>query len=268
MLPELPEALRFRAVTDDTYVGSYQNIHQPYGYTDPKKIEQLRAGIASVHQSRADEIVVAYDAWTAACDAARQAVGLPEAEDTWNRTRDAEVALRRRIVGTPAANAEDLRLKAEVAVWCFGTMADVEGDLAQAMREGFCGDTTASTAVLLDVVRLLDADAMPAAAVPTSNLRPVSLSRLAFPAGLYPAGTSREEIKTYRTFLEMELRFLNHEVYGQTEGRLHFWLDNPAGSFHGGGEPQPSTRARAVLSLLGLMPGTADAVPLPAASAA
>ena len=254
LLPEPPETLRFCADTDESYIGSYQNHRQPYGYTDRKQIDRLRAGVAAACQARADEIVAAFDAWTDACDAARQAAGLFEAEDAWTRTRNAEATLRRRIVAIPAANAEDLRLKAELAVWCYGTMADVEGELAQAARAGHCGDAEASTAVLLDVVRLANAGALPTTVLPEPSLRPVPLAPIEFPTGRYPAGASREEIETYRTFLAMELRYLDHEIYGRHEGPLHLWLDNPASRLHGAGEPAASSRAAAVLALLGLTP--------------
>ena len=59
--------------------------------------------------------------------------------------------------------------------------------------------------------------------------------------------------RPYATCLEMERQLLNWERAGghgatfkALEGTL--WLDNPAGSFQGGDEPLPSTRAAVVLS--------------------
>lgn len=122
----------------------------------------------------------------------------------------------------------------------------------------------------LDVLGPLVRQAAPAMA----NIRPAPLPT-GIVAGRYPIDASREEIETYRTFLEMELRYLNHEVYGQTQGRLHYWLDNPAARLHGPSQPAASTRALAVLTLLGLMPtpgvdgrAQADGLARAAASAA
>ena len=75
---------------------------------------------------------------------------------------------------------------------------------------------------------------------------------LAPPAQVTP---SREVVETYRTFLLFELRYLDHEVYGDPDGaRRGYYMDNPAASFHHDAPP-PSTRAIAVLSTVGLMPG-------------
>ncbi len=268
IVPAVPEEL---FVSDQEYrrVRPYTSEHVTmkrrwYGNSD--SIEMLRQGYPKdLGEERRERILAAYDAWINGTEAAHREAGTRETEAAETAANSEMTLARSAIMFAPARTLAGLQLKACVARQGLGdslVMEAVERKLAKAQKSGDHLDETAM-AVLLDVVRLLDAGAMPA-----SNLRPAPLAPLEFPAGRYPAGTSRDVVETYRTFLEMELRFLNHEVYGQTEGRLHFWLDNPAGSFHGGGEPMPSSRAAAVLSLLGLMPGAADAVPLPAASAA
>ncbi len=194
--------------------------------------------------TRCAEIVATSDAWEAEKEALRDSTG-------YTAALAAERAASERV--------------SEVATAILDMVPHTFAGLQAKARwiEGEDASDDWSGRVLRDVL------AMPTAVVlPASNLRPASLARLTFPAGRYPVGASRDVVEGYRTFLEMELRFLNHEVYGQTEGGPHYWLDNPAGRLHSGSHAPATSRAAAVLGLLGLMPAAADAVPVPAASAA
>lgn len=67
-----------------------------------------------VAQARADEIVVAFDAWTAERKAGRDACGLTAAEAELGLLATAEEDLRSRLVGLRARTLEGLRAKAEI----------------------------------------------------------------------------------------------------------------------------------------------------------
>ena len=248
-LPEVPDALRFRAETDATFIGAHQNVHPPHGYTDMGQIDRLRRGVAAVHQARADEIIAAFDAWQAARRATEDACGYTAACEAHDAACAENRALRLRILALPAQGLDGLRAKAEVAVWCSGDERAMQENLNRLLAGGDATDEAFAAGLMLDVTRVLG----PAQEVLPSDLRPAPLPA-DYPMPRYPAAVSPAVVEGYRTFLEMELRFLNHEVYGPVEGRLHYWLNNPAGAFHNGDESAPSTRAAAVLSLLGLMP--------------
>lgn len=182
--------------------------------------------------------------------------------------------LRRRILAMPARTMDGLLLKARVARWCFMDDEDeIARHLAGEAKDSAAVGETMAFSILLDLARMVSAEAtaMPARGA-ASNLRPVPMpaDRSALRLGADAAGDVRE---WYRSWLYAELRLLNLELDGSPEISA-IRQDNPGAKFHFPRDmgwrdvPKPSTRAAAVLGLLGLMPETADAVPVPAASAA
>lgn len=93
-------------------------------------------------QARADEIVAAYDAWVAECDATRAACGLTAAEEEADAAEGAEWELRQAALATPARTIEGLRAKAEV----IALAADEMGTLTRLAERG---DRMAGTIVAL-----------------------------------------------------------------------------------------------------------------------
>ncbi len=68
---------------------------------------------------------------------------------------------------------------------------------------------------------------------------------------------SNDLLWNYKTWLEMEHRFLSWELAGQDGDRLDLVertiiIANPAGRFHQPSAPPPSTRAAAVLTAVGI----------------
>lgn len=251
-LPPCPPALLFSARTDPPALFAYSRMNVAAGllwYGDQRAIAELRgAAVQDFCRPRRDEILGTYDAWAAEQEAVAAAAGRPEAVAAVTRIADEHQALRRRIVSLPAQTIEGLKVKAAVASWCLGGTDSMMSELAIATAAGVADDDAFALSVLLDLPRVLELSlSAPAGKSPAITPADRLIAR-------YPGDVSPEVIESYRAFLEMELRFLNHEIYGRTDGRLHLWLNNPAGSFHGGGERPASTRAAAVLDLFGLLP--------------
>lgn len=248
----LPDALRFREATDAASIGGYQNLDEPYGYTAERKLEELRTFRYSrpEHQHRRDEIVAAYDQWRADRQAALNATGFPEA---WNKvSADAEAAstIRRDMIGRPALTMDGILSKVGVALSCYQGIEGIQEELAEQANNS--GGETMLLSIMVDLGRMLMARrTAETASAACSNIVEVPLTVCADPVPMTP---SREIVESYRTFLDMEFRFLNWETHRSLDPVGGIWLDNPAGAFHGLDRPPPSSRAAAVLGLLGLMP--------------
>ena len=256
-LPDVPEVLFADPQRDAPTLGAYSRVHGRTGrrwYGDTGTVERLRRPWHhDFCRARRDEILVAYDEWVAARKAEEDACGLPSAREQVARLCEENLEMRRRILAIPARTTAGLLLKLRVARWCMGDISAMEADLETFLEDGKADDDAFALAVVLDASRLLQNNvSLPAAAV--TDAGPEQLEPIEFPRGRYLSGVPREVVESYRTFLTREMRFLDHEIYGRHEGRLHLWLDNPAGRMHGGREPAPSTRAAAVLGVLGLMP--------------
>ena len=251
----IPEAL-FRTDRDHRLMGLYGSVHPASGrrwFGDPMSIEALRQGCpAAAGEDRLSEIVQAYDEWQAEKRTAEVSTGYVAARALDEEAVEENWRLRRKILGLPARTMEGVTLKFRVATWCYGSVGDLEREFQATPTAELATAETASMSVLLDLARMVSAGPVAAATPEMPSLRPASLPT--YPGPRYPEAVSPEMVESYRTFLEMELRFLNHEVYGPVNGRLHYWLNNPAGAFHSGSEPLPSSRAEAVLGLLGLKP--------------
>lgn len=81
-------------------------------------------------KDRADNIVRAFEAWTADCGELREALGLDIAEQRQERFEEDIDALILAALALPASSAAGLAVKARMAAWCCGGAVDPGEDSA------------------------------------------------------------------------------------------------------------------------------------------
>jgi hypothetical protein len=176
--PEVPEAL-FHRPGDFRFFFGFQGCG--YHFTDrrwygaPSSIAYLRAAplcrMPEFHlddgtvvpakpnlaaRARRDEIVGAYDRWSAERKATQDACGLTAANEEEDAANEDNRELRHRIMATPALTLAGVMLKARIAGWCFGGSVEMNDYVESYLKEGNLSGEAVAFSAVRDLVAMLE----------------------------------------------------------------------------------------------------------------
>jgi hypothetical protein len=110
-------------------------IRQQYGLPeDAHTLERMEPW--PERQTRADEIIKAWDDWQEGIDRAHEVSGLEQVEAEEGRLSDIERSLCKQIIAMPAQTIEGIGLKARVYAWLLGGVNEVEREFAGHLENG------------------------------------------------------------------------------------------------------------------------------------
>jgi hypothetical protein len=135
--PQPPEVLRPQV--GDHRIGLHPRFVAGHlvPFYDADQINYIRGRQFGVSQSRADEIVTAYDEWHRDQEGFKDKIGLAVAEKAFNQSVGDVNAIEEAILATPATTPEGIDVIAAVVLWEYQThgsqefFAKIAGHLAQ-----------------------------------------------------------------------------------------------------------------------------------------